>query len=440
MISRTARSNFTVTIVGIMLFFTVSVPVRSSWMQTASGAENKKISFKFDFGSGKVEKGYTQVLPSAIYSEEIGYGFEPGAAVEAVDRGGDDALRGDFCTSEKPFYFSVKVPEGNYKVTVTLGDPKGESVTTIKAELRRLMLEKVETEKGKFARCTMIVNVRRPIISTGGEVRLKEREKTTEFWAWDDKLTLEFNNTRPCVCGLDITRADDVPTVYLLGDSTVCDQPRAPWNSWGQMLTRFFKPEVAIANHAESGESLRSSLGARRVAKVISLIKPGDYLFVQFGHNDMKDRAANAVETYKSNLKRLVKEVRSKGAIIVLVTSMERKAGINRDTLGDYPAKVREVAQEENTALIDLHAMSKILYKALGAELDQAFQDGTHHNNYGSYQLARCIVEGIKENKLDLAQYIVDDYAEFDPSKPDPPDSFNLPVSPMSTNVKTEGN
>jgi len=117
------------------------------------------------------------------------------------------------------------------------------------------------------------VNVRTPLIAGDGEVKLKDRERTSETWAWDEKLTLEFNNSRPAICAIEITRADELPTIFLLGDSTVCDQPLEPYNSWGQMLTRFFKPGIAIANHAESGESLRSSLGAKRLDKVLSLMK-----------------------------------------------------------------------------------------------------------------------------------------------------------------------
>jgi hypothetical protein len=117
------------------------------------------------------------------------------------------------------------VPEGNYLVTVTLGDPNGTSTTTIKAELRRLMLEHAQTQVGHFATNTFAVNIRRPAISTGGEVRLKDRERTTEIWDWDEKLTLEFNDERPCLRRLEITRADELPTLFLLGDSTVCDQP-----------------------------------------------------------------------------------------------------------------------------------------------------------------------------------------------------------------------
>jgi lysophospholipase L1-like esterase len=405
-------------VIGILMTF------ECSW------ARAEKTDYKFDFGAGKVESGYIQILPTTIYSDELGYGFERTKQITSVDRGGNDALCSDFCNSDQPFYFSIKLPEGNYNVEVIFGDRDGSSTTTVKAELRRLILEKVQTASGQFKNQSMTINIRTPKIPSGGAVRLKDREKTTEFRAWDEKLTLEFNNTRPCICALEINKADDIPTVYILGDSTVCDQPLEPWNSWGQMLARFFKPGIAIANHAESGESIRSSLSAGRIDKIMSLLKAGDYLFIQFGHNDMKDHSPNAVETYKSNLKHLVADARAKGAIPVLITSMERKSGVIKDTLGDYPAKVREIAEEDKVALIDLHVMSKILYKALGSNINDAFQDGTHHTNYGSYLLAKCVVEGIRQNNLGLAKYVVDDFHGFDPAYPDLFDSFEIPLSP----------
>ncbi len=412
-------------------------------------AQNNQTNFKFDFGPGKVAPDYTQVLPAMTYTKERGYGFEPGATITGVERNGKDALRSDFCTSDKPFYFSVALPEGNYNVTITLGDAVGASTTTVKAELRRLMLEQVQTARGKFATRTFTVNVRTPQIPGGGEVRLKDREKTMEWWAWDEKLTLEFNGARPALCALEITRADRVPTVFLLGDSTITDQPREPYNSWGQMLTRFFKPGLAVANHAESGESLKSSLGARRLDKVLSLLKPGDYLFIQYGHNDQKERGegVGAFTTYKADLKKFVTETRKRGGTPVLVTSMHRRTfdaqGKITNSLGDYPAAVRQVAQEEQVALIDLNVMSQALYEALGPDRSGALfkeGDGTHHSNYGSYELAKCIVAGIKANRLSLVKFLVRDVPAFDPRRPDPVESFKVPTSPLATEVKPLGN
>ena len=404
-----------------------------------------KTSFEFSFGPGKVAPGYTQVLPDTVYSDERGFGFEAGAAVTGVDRGGDDAVRSHFITSDKPFFFSVKVPEeGNYRVTATLGDSIGETTTTIKAELRRLMVEKLHTAAGQFATVSFIVNTRTPQIPAvgdikAGEVRLKPREKAGEARAWDEKLTLEFVDARPCICALEIQKVDNLPVIYVCGDSTACDQPGESYASWGQMLTRFFKPDVAVANHGESGESLRGFLGERRWDKVMSLIKPGDYMIVQMGHNDEKEQGpgVGALTTYKTDLKRFVADTRAKGATPIIVSPMERRNFTGdkiRPSHGDYPEAVREVAKENQVAFVDLTALSVTFYETLGP--DKAYlafagnglqRDATHHDNYGAYELAKCIVQGIKDNKLDLAKHIVDDFTGFDPAHPDPVDTFVMP-------------
>ena len=206
------------------------------------------------------------------------------------------------------------------------------------------------------------------------------------------------------------------------------------------MLPRFFKPGVAVANYAESGESLRSSLSARRVAKVESLVKAGDYVFVQFGHNDMKDKKEGALERYEADLRSLVKSIREKGGTPVLVTSMERKGGVKVDTLGGYPDAVIRVANSDKTALIDLHAMSRQLYAGLGSELNAAFQDGTHHNNFGSYEIAKCVVEGIRKEKLPLVTLLADDVKPFDPAHPDSAAAFRYAASPLKDMTKPDGN
>jgi lysophospholipase L1-like esterase len=435
------KTNWT-TVIGISLAILL-MTLEAAWAQT--GAKG----YRFDFGPGKTATGYIPIVSSTAYTANRGYGFEDVSSISCVDRGGPDALRGDYCTSDKPFLFSVRLPEGSYRVTVTLGDRSGESTTTVKAELRRLMLEGVHTAPGKFVTRTFMVNIRTPGISTGGEVRLKEREKTTEAAAWDDKLTLEFNDSHPCVNSLEIFPVSQITTVYLLGDSTVCDQPLEPYSSWGQMLPRFFKPAVVIANHAESGESLRSSLGARRLDKVLSIMNADDYLFIQYGHNDMKEKGdgIGAFTSYKTDLKRFVREARNRGGIPVLVTSVNRRtfdaAGKITNSLGDYPEAVRQVAREDRVPLIDLHAMSKLFYEAMGPETSlEAFapNDGTHHNNYGSYELAKCVVKGIMDGKLGIARHLSKDLRRFDPAHPDPLAAFKLPASPQKTAVKPAGN
>ncbi len=310
----------------------------------AACAQSTPFSAKFDLG------------PPTLYSEAAGYGYEPAVTANA-----------------NAFYFSLRVPhEGNYKVTATLGDPAAESITTVKAELRRLMLEQVRVAAGATETRSFLVNVRMPGISTGGEVSLKDREKASEAWAWDNRITLEFSGSHPAVRRVAVDEAGSVPTIFIAGDSTSTDQPVEPYNSWGQMLTRFFQPTIAIANHGESGESLRSFLSEHRLDKVLSVIRAGDYLLIQMGHNDQKEKGegVGAFTTYKADLEHFVAVAREHGATPVLITSVHRltfdRDGKITNSLGDYPEAVRQVAREQNVALIDLNAMSKPFYEALG--------------------------------------------------------------------------
>ena len=402
----------------------------------------------FDFGPGAVAAEATQVVAATSYTRERGYGFLETTGIVCHDRGTADPLRGDFCTSDTAFRFVVDLPEGNYRVTVTLGDADGASLTTVRAESRRLMLEHVATARGAFTTRSFVVNTRNTRLAAGGYVALKSREIGVAHW--DDALTLEFGDRRPAVAAVGITPAPDVTTVFLAGDSTVTDQTAEPWSAWGQMLPRFFGPDVAVANHAESGESLRSFIAERRLEKIFDLIKAGDYLFLQFAHNDQK--LGSNTEPYESLLRSVIADTRRRGAIPVLVTSMQRRRFDSRGTivnsLEGFPDAMRRVARQEGVALIDLTAMSQRFFETMGPEgSKRAFvhypagtfpgqaaelKDDTHFNAYGAYELARAVVEGVKSAGLGLASKLAADVASFDPSHPDPPDTWSLPVSPSS--------
>ena len=424
-----------------------------------SVAAQEKPVYKFDFGPGKAARDYIQINPEDKYSETRKYGFDFDTAPEGIDRGGKNSLTSDLVKSKRPFYFSVAVPEGNYKVTVVLGDLKAPALTTVKAESRRLMLENIKTKAGELVTKSFIVNIKNRNINNGQVVGLKPRELTK--LDWDDKLTLEFDQ-ETALSSLEITKVDDQITVFLAGNSTVVNQEDEPWASWGQMIPRFFQPGVAIANHAESGLTLGSFLGSRRLSKILSVMKPGDYLFIEFGHNDQKEKGANdgAYKSYTERLKTFVAEAKKKGGIPVIVTSTSRRSfgsdGKIQNTLGDIPDAARKVAAAEKVALIDLNAMTAQLFDALGEEnskkalvhyaansypgQDKPLADNTHFNPYGAYEIAKCIILGIKEQQLGIAKYLVKDLPAFDPSKPDDINTWKWPESPKSSLVKPDGN
>jgi hypothetical protein len=182
-------------------------------------------------------------------------------------------------------------------------------------------------------------------------------------------------------------------------------------------------------------------------------MKAGDYLFIQFAHNDQKQNwpqtYAEAATTYKAYLKVFIAEARRRGATPVLVTPVQRRqfdaTGRIRNSHGEYPTAVRAVARDENVALIDLEKMSIAFYEALGPEKSPlAFSGGgrdtTHHNNYGAYQLAKCVVTGAVASKLELVRHIVDDFGPYDPARPDSVETFDLAASPGHSALTPRGN
>jgi lysophospholipase L1-like esterase len=377
------------------------------------------------------------------YTPARGYGYEPGMAP-----------RGD----GRPYYFSADLPEGSYNVTVKLGGQTAAS-TTVKAELRRLMLENIQTAPGQTLEKSFTVNIRTAKIPAAngiaaGEVQLKApRETVQEAWAWDGRLTLEFNGSNPSVRSIDIVPAR-VPTIFLLGDSTVSDQPQEPYNSWGQMLPRFLKPGIAVANYAESGETYRDSLARRRLDKVLSQLRPGDMVMMQFGHNDqkqVKDGKGGPFTTYKDEIRQHVQAIRARSGLPVIVSSMERRSfdssGKVVPSLADYAKAASESAHELKTPFIDLNAMSKAFYEALGPEGSKAAFaqpapgkiDNTHHNSYGSYELAKLVVKGLRDNRLPAARYVAAGLPALDPSHPAPPERFAVPASPNHATERPPG-
>lgn len=220
----------------------------------------------------------------------------------------------------------------------------------------------------------------------------------------------------------------DKPRIFLIGDSTIAQKVPsvAPETGWGMMFQQYI--DLDVQNHAVNGRSTKSFRNLGHWAKVYEQLKPGDWVFIQFGHNDSKvsdtTRYADARTDYRKNLIRYITEARSKGAKPLLLTPVMRRKfdekGQFVDQHGDYPGVVKEVAAQMNVPLIDLHARSRdvivqhgvedskklflILEKGMSPNYPDGKDDNTHFSAYGANVMASLVAQGIRDLKIDLSQ------------------------------------
>jgi lysophospholipase L1-like esterase len=220
-------------------------------------------------------------------------------------------------------------------------------------------------------------------------------------------------------------------TVFLAGDSTCAiKQPdKRPETGWGEMLGKYFKVDtVNIDNRALNGRSTKSFIAEGHWQKIVDDLKKGDYVFIQFGHNDeskSKGERYAPPEDFRRNLTRFVSDVRSKGGNPVLLTPVSRRSfkdGKFYDSHGEYPDLVRDVAKEQKVPLIDMHQKTETLLTKLGpddsrklflqlkpgenANYPNGVEDNTHFNPTGAREMARFVVQGIRESKIGLRKYL----------------------------------
>jgi lysophospholipase L1-like esterase len=223
-------------------------------------------------------------------------------------------------------------------------------------------------------------------------------------------------------------------TVYMIGDSTMCEYEakRQPLTGWGMPFKYFFDSTVQIDNRARGGRSTRTFLSEGRWQPIADSLQEGDYVLMQFGHNDeakeekYKDRFT-PVPDYKTNLIKFINEARAKKAIPVIITPVSRmrfdKEGKQEETHTEYTAACYEVAKEFKVPLVDLDKMSRELYNRLGPtgtkllfmqlelgenpSYPEGQKDNTHFNEYGARRIAELVLQGLQENHIDLAERIV---------------------------------
>ncbi len=353
------------------------------------------------------------------------------------------------------------IPDGNYRVHVRVGSNDAEGLTVIRGESRRLFYDGIKTAKGEFKDVYFNINKRDTVISEGRVVNIKPRERNKPNW--DDKLTFEFNGDHPQVDLIEIDPApEDVITVFLCANSTVVDQDYEPWIGWGQMFPRYFNDKVCVANYAESGETATGFIARGRLAKLLTQAKKGDYVFMEFGHNDQKERGEGigAYLNFTDRLKEFITKIRAIGAHPVFVTPTQRRSfndkGEIMETHGDYPDAMRKVAKDENVPLIDLHNYTRTLYETVGIEPSRhifvqypantfpnqpkELKDNTHFNPYGGTQIVQCVVYGMKQINLPLVKYLRDDVPDYNPAHPDDFSTFKWYPTPFSEALKPDGN
>jgi lysophospholipase L1-like esterase len=221
-------------------------------------------------------------------------------------------------------------------------------------------------------------------------------------------------------------------TVFLAGDSTMAhkQENKRPETGWGEQLQKHFdERKVRVDNHAQNGRSTKSFIAEGRWQALIDKVRAGDYVLIQFGHNDESPQKVNAYtppDDFRHNLERFVAEVRAKKATPVLLTPVMRrrfdKDGKFYDTHGEYPDLTRRVAAEQKVALIDMHRLSeKVLVKYGPEESRKLFlqlkagenpnypegvEDNTHFSPLGADIMAGLAVEGFREQKLGLVKFL----------------------------------
>jgi lysophospholipase L1-like esterase len=223
------------------------------------------------------------------------------------------------------------------------------------------------------------------------------------------------------------------PALHLVGDSTMADKrtpPSYPERGWGQLLRTLMKEPQRLVNHAANGRSTKRFVDEGRWAHVLSQLAAGDFVLVQFGHNDQKfddpQRYAPAATDFKDNLRRFVREARERQATPLLATPVTRRSFDARgrlvDTLGDYPEATRDVAREQGVALLDLHERTRAWVQSLGPEASKRMfmwiapghphlptgrEDNTHFVEAGAIAVARLAAELMREQRLPIADWLV---------------------------------
>lgn len=332
--------------------------------------------------------------------------------------------------SKKPLELKFAVPNGNYQVRLSI-TAQEQAVYIVYSQNRRFAAGDKQIHAGETQTFTFLVNV----------CDYFRREMSHKV----DGIEIQIVCDQSVTASVSVTPAD-VPTLYIIGDSTVTDQPSEyPYDpektycGWGQVIPMLFDNAVAISNHSESGATTAE---AREIHfnGVRDKLRPGDYLMLEFGHNDQKQPELDAFGGYADNLRWFVEYAESRGAQPILNSPINRiifdEKGKIVNLLGDYRNAVWSVAKELNVPFIDLFTATTEFFEPLGLYTakkyfrhDEESQDYTHTNDLGGAIVARLCAGLIQNAQIDgLSQHVLPDSLAIDKIEvsPDAPRESNI--------------
>jgi lysophospholipase L1-like esterase len=306
-----------------------------------------------------------------------------------------------------PIVCTFPVPaNGNYTVTVELGGAAA-SRSRVQAEEHRISVAPVALTAGQYSKHTFSLNVR--------------AEKHDGYSAPEKVLNLLIDDggdtdaaTTPALHGVGFVSAPSIPTIFVAGDSTVCDwEPTYAATAagpmergWAQEFSQFLKPGVAVANYADSGETSSGFYG-KFWGPAKALLREGDYVFVEFGHNDQKSLT---VAQFKPAMLKYVTDARDAKATPVLFTPVARKgASTGSPGFDGFDDATRQLAADEKVALVDLTSMTLTYYGSAGVNKSDLFatpSEGTHFSEYGATQVSKLVADFLKTSPLALKTFV----------------------------------
>lgn len=375
----------------------------------------KLFSAKFDFGKFQTADGYTEVTGKTLYTSELGYGF---VSTDGLKEGGKDVIE-DYVTSVNgEFTFVADVPDGDYEVKFTNGGD-------------------TETETNVY-------------INDGERVRLytieagKCNETTQRVVPKDGKITFTFKGKDVKTNAIEITQLEsrtekgEKPTIYIAGDSTAQTYNAAktyPQTGWGQVISDYFTDDVLFDNRSMAGRSSKSYNNDGRLDNILTQIKPGDYLLIQFGHNDGSSKPERyiSIDDFKKLIgDKYIGETVKRGGIPVVLSPTPHYSpdenGKFAPTILDYSQAAKEIAEEKGVLFIDVQQAIADRWNELGADEVKkmyfineqgesvAYPDGTddhtHFKEAGAREVAQLVAATIAENVQELEPYV---YTEENP-------------------------